>query len=802
MMKGTLLHLAIVLLVTHVFSQTPVIIDHTSTVLSEIPKEYIDSAKQKLHIGYGHTSHGSQLATGMDALEAFFPDGTFDWSNGDVSGQLHMFEGDMWSQDGWLGLDIGAEGWDDETREYLDAHPDCNVIIWAWCGLVNPVTERDVLNHYLLPMQQLEQEYPEVTFVYMTGPLDGLGPDGAVKQANDSIRNFCEENNKILYDFADIEKYDPDMITNYQEYGADDECFYDPDGSAPYNRTENWAANWVSQNPGDSLTQLTNQANSNDCDFGHTHCLNCVLKGIAAWHLWAKIAGWGGSSAPPDVSTSFTTESGYWNNPENWDNGIPDSTTLAVIPSHHTVTIDENAQCSTLTLKPYASLTLLEGDTLETDHIQLKAANTDSSTASLAIFGWMDSRQGISVETYTETDHWYPISSPVIDALSESLNASIENLYYWNAETGVYQQISNNTTNLQQMRGYQYQNTSAAPILTFEGSISQSPAEINLFAESQDTNYSHWNLLGNPYTAPIDWNHSDWNKEQIIPSIYFNQPHMNQPCSYVHGISNPAGCFDGIIAPMNAFWVYAKEAGSIAINPATQNISASKQYTGIQKGLRIQLTGMEEHYETAIHFSDSATFAFDDTMDALHFKIPSVESTLAPGLFSLDSMGKELSINSLPDTGSMNIQLGYTILNSGDHTFSISESYNMSDTLYLLDLSENKSIKISHRDYTFLATRGTNDERFVLTDVIKDTAMNIHALKNKIVIYGRRNSIIIENSSPSEAEVSIYNQMGQVVYANKLFLAGSEVIPLKRTGFFIVVVQNAKERIVKKVFIQ
>src|SRR6056297_3235709 len=103
-------------------SQEPIIIDHNSRILSVIPVKWIDSAKTKLHIGYGHTSHGSQLATGMNALESFFSDGTFAWSNYERTGELHMFEGDMWGNGGELELDAGAAGWDEETREYLDAH--------------------------------------------------------------------------------------------------------------------------------------------------------------------------------------------------------------------------------------------------------------------------------------------------------------------------------------------------------------------------------------------------------------------------------------------------------------------------------------------------------------------------------------------------------------------------------------------------------------------------------------------------------------------------------------------------------
>jgi hypothetical protein len=49
----------------------PLIIDHTSTDIAAIPQEWIEAAKQQLHIGYGHTSHGSQISDGMSGLVGF-----------------------------------------------------------------------------------------------------------------------------------------------------------------------------------------------------------------------------------------------------------------------------------------------------------------------------------------------------------------------------------------------------------------------------------------------------------------------------------------------------------------------------------------------------------------------------------------------------------------------------------------------------------------------------------------------------------------------------------------------------------
>jgi hypothetical protein len=286
---------SLLLLITNLLSSA-IVIDHNCIDLNDIPDRWIDSAKANLHIGYGHTSHGSQLTSGMNALEQYYTSGKYDWSHSGGSGELHLFEGDGYG-DGYLDHDCGYVGWDDETREYLDDHPSCNVIIWSWCGQVNDV---NLQTHYFEPMEDLEDDYPNVKFVYMTGHLEGLGLDGSLYQANQQIRNYCNNNNKILFDFADIEKYTPDCDTNFQQYNATDACNYNhPEGGQ-----RNWANNWLGNNPGHLLTQISQYCSS--C--AHSVSLNCTKKGIACWYLWARLAGWG--QAPPERTITTGTING------------------------------------------------------------------------------------------------------------------------------------------------------------------------------------------------------------------------------------------------------------------------------------------------------------------------------------------------------------------------------------------------------------------------------------------------------------------------------------------------------------
>jgi hypothetical protein len=251
-------------------------IGHSSASLTHFSTAALEQAKSQLHIAYGHTSHGSQITTGMTGLAAW-KGSLYAYNNGGNDGAL-----DLRDQPFSGASDLGnpdRTAWATATRNYLNAHSDINVIIWSWCGQVGSATENDI-DTYLSLMTELEQDYPEVKFVYMTGHLDGGGVDGNLNQRNEQIRKYCKNNGKILYDFADIESYDPDGNTNYMLLNGNDNCDYDSDGNG--SRDANWALAWQNTH--------TEGVDWYTCASAHSQSLNANRKAYAAWNLWVALA--------------------------------------------------------------------------------------------------------------------------------------------------------------------------------------------------------------------------------------------------------------------------------------------------------------------------------------------------------------------------------------------------------------------------------------------------------------------------------------------------------------------------------
>ncbi len=279
--KGDGLTIYLPLVTNQSSSAEPLIVNHLNTDVHEIPDYWINEAR-KLVIHYAHTSHGSQILTGLRWLEA--QDEKYNVSiiaSGLVaqppdSTAMGFYDGNNYSGDTYITPEQYWESTDGilHTQSVIDTGW-FDVSLWTWCGQMSDYSVTQVKT-YMAVLDQLERDYPPLRTVYYTGHTDGTDGNTQISKLwinNNLVRAYAQDNNKALFDFADIESYDP-AGTFYPT--ATDGC--------------SWCADWCSSHP--TSFECQNHDQMGDC--AHSHKLQCTLKAQAFWQLMARLAGWEG----------------------------------------------------------------------------------------------------------------------------------------------------------------------------------------------------------------------------------------------------------------------------------------------------------------------------------------------------------------------------------------------------------------------------------------------------------------------------------------------------------------------------
>ena len=256
-------------------ASAPVIIDHNSTDLAQIPDKWIDGVKSNVKWHYAHTSHGNQLLTGLRIIMKKNP--KYAASIGKrflprPKNALCVFDG----QKKYWGV-TPEKYWRSEkgkisTREVFTYNPAINVSMWSWCGQAGTYTGEEV-QEYLDAMAAFQEAHPEIIFIYMTGHAQQGGKKGYNRYLrNNQIRKWVKEHtkkNRVLFDFADLDSWWYNPTTNKWEHST----YQYRDGS----KTVNVPIEHPHFHGGQAC---------------HTTYESCEQKGKAIWWMMAMLAGW------------------------------------------------------------------------------------------------------------------------------------------------------------------------------------------------------------------------------------------------------------------------------------------------------------------------------------------------------------------------------------------------------------------------------------------------------------------------------------------------------------------------------
>jgi hypothetical protein len=331
-----------------------------------------------------------------------------------------------------------------------------------------------------------------------------------------------------------------------------------------------------------------------------------------------------------------------------------------------------------------------------------------------------------------------------------------------------------------------------------------------------------FNLIGNPYPSPIDWDAaSGWVRENIDDALYYfnagtTDQYTGTYSTYINKISSD-GIASNIIPAMQGFFMHVSDgafpvaATLIFTNGVRVNNLSPHFHKEAFQDTR-SLLRLTANYEKpgsmadamVVYFDAKATTTFDPGCDALKLMNTDI---LAPNLFSVSSDSKKLSINGMPepvDSVTM-VPLGVKTMTSGFLMFNLCDIKHMpqGQFVYFCDqLTGARQNLILHPFYRAFLEPGEYLDRFYL--LFSKYDLRYQPSKDKIFhAYSSRNRLFVYMNLPEgeQAELSIYNMTGQKILEKHLAGNGyREMEVAVPTGIYIISLQSATEVYTKKVF--
>jgi len=438
----------------------------------------------------------------------------------------------------------------------------------------------------------------------------------------------------------------------------------------------------------------------------------------------------------------------------------------------------------------------------------------------------------VTMQRYIPSGFGYRyISSPFLSAtVSELADEAVESIYSYDenryvdgtpASGWVY--YNNPVNQLLPMSGYAVNfGSNPGPVtLDITGEVNDGDLAVAVYNNNHPYT-TGFNLVGNPYPSPVDWNRINLLNTNIDNAVYYfststEDQYGGTYVTYINGISSD-GLATNIIPSMQGFFIHVTDGSwpiegrltmnnSVRLNdlehPFIKSASADPP-----KILRLSASfsnSPEIPDYTVIYFDQQATPEFDSQLDAL--KLMNTDLRV-PNLFSVTPGALRLSISGMPPPAGkpMIVPLGVVTQQDGnivlkattvDPSFAILK-------IHLIDSVAGITRELSlNSEYALELKSGEHLNRFYLKFVPALTSVNRQAEDSGIfeaVNSGGIMRLIIGKVEGSYGIVRVYDLSGRLLHEMTVREPGNHDLAMqKEPGLYIITYRTGNIAVSKKV---
>ncbi|MBN2664762.1 MAG: T9SS type A sorting domain-containing protein [Bacteroidales bacterium] len=433
--------------------------------------------------------------------------------------------------------------------------------------------------------------------------------------------------------------------------------------------------------------------------------------------------------------------------------------------------------------------------------------------------------------TGSKSNQWHYISSPITSAPVSALNGDVT--YIWDQNetwggVGDYTPwVQVNSGYMQVTRGYaSYTNPYS---ITFYGYLNYANYIMTMGnSNSGNADYQGWNLIGNPYAAPVDWDLvvADASfSEDIESAIYFmdDDDQTGSTSNYRYYVATTAGNYGigtqdatSIIPVCQGFFVKSNaDDATFLLKRNHRRFANNSFYKNCKQNpvIRISINGNNNTDQLIFRVVENSTDGFDTQFDARKL-FPDNDDI--PMIFSTDfSNDPNMAINSIPEINSKTSLFIGIKASAGTYTISLDElTIKNTQTAILIDHEAKSYVTLNNNSsYEFIYKGGINTERFEIIFKEKNIFTNDNSITNmttptaNITTYPNPATDYLQinlNFNPDNTIAELYTQTGVLVITQEITDLETTINTSNLISgiYFLKIRSNNRQSIVKKIAVR